>query len=83
MNDNLENYSLLSKSQNNNLNYKYNQYNNYQSWSNVGRSLIKISSIDENGNTQTINQHTSRIQRLSNPYSTPTDVNLSWVKKLK
>ena len=35
---------------NNVLNYQQKDYNNYQSWSNVGRGNIKISSVDENGN---------------------------------
>ena len=67
----------------NELNYNNTSYNNYQSWSNVGRGQIKISSIDESGNTQTINQDTSRLQRLSAPFATFTDVNLSWVKNSK
>lgn len=81
MNNNLENYSLLNSG--NELNYNNSTYNNYQSWSNVGRGQIKISSIDENGNTQSVNQDTSRLQRLSTPFSTFTDVNLSWVKNSK
>ena len=64
----------------NELNYNYSSYNNYQSWSNVGRSKISISTIDESGNIQTIYQNTSRLQRLTTPFSTFTDVNLSWVK---
>ncbi len=80
---NQENYTLMNSSTGNNLNYDFKNYNNYQSWSNVGRGLIKISSVDENGNTQTINQDTSRLQRLSDPFSTMADVNLSWVKNTK
>ena len=64
----------------NELNYNHSSYNNYQSWSNVGRSQISISSIDENNNILTINQATNRLQRLTTPFSTFTDVNLSWVK---
>ena len=67
----------------NELNYNNTSYNNYQSWSNVGRGQIKISSIDESGNTQTINQDTSRLQRLSAPFATFADTNLSWVKNSK
>ena len=81
MNSNIENYTLLNSA--NNLNYDTKTYNNYQSWSNVGRGMIKISSIDENGNTQSLNQKTSRLQRLSSPFSTFADVNLSWVNNSK
>mgnify|MGYP001192120014 CR=1 FL=1 len=81
MNNNVENYTLLNSG--NNLNYNNSNYNNYQSWSNVGRGQIKISSIDESGNTQTVNQDTSRLQRLSTPYSTFADVELSWVNNSK
>jgi hypothetical protein len=63
----------------NDLNYTHSSYNNYQSWSNVGRSKINISSIDLNGNIQTITQATSKLQRLGKPYSTFADINLSWV----
>ena len=81
MNNNLENYNLLkNNSTNNNLNYNHQDYNNYQSWSNVGRSFIKISGIDEHGNIQTSTQDTSRLQRLTKPFATFADVNLSWVK---
>ena len=75
----LENYSLLNnKSTNSNLNYNTSHYNNYQSWSNVGRGMIKLSEVDDNGNTQTVKQNFSR---LSEPTSTQTDINLSWVPK--
>mgnify|MGYP001445214074 CR=1 FL=1 len=40
-------------------------------------------SIDESGNTQTVNQNTSKLQRLSTPYSTFADVELSWVNNSK
>ena len=79
MNDNLENYSLLKS--NNTHNYNNKNYNNYQSWSNVRNSIIKISSIDEHGNTQTTEQKTSKLERLNEPVSTFTDTNLSWVSK--
>lgn len=82
MNDNLENYSLLdNKSTNNTLNYTQQNYNNYQSWSNIGRGEIKLSNIDEHGNIQTSEHGSSRLQRLQRPYATFADVNLSWVKK--
>tara|TARA_Y100001936_G_C15755604_1_gene498415 strand:- start:286 stop:534 length:249 start_codon:yes stop_codon:yes gene_type:complete len=81
MDNNLENYNLLDNSScTSNLNYNNKSYNNYQSWSNVGQSLIKISSVDEHGNIQTNNQDTSRLQRLTKPFATFGDVNLSWVK---
>ena len=81
MNNNLENYSLLeNNSTNNNLNYNVTSYNNYQSWSNVGRGEIKLSNIDEHGNIQTSEQDSSRLQRLQRPFATFAEVNLSWVK---
>ena len=81
MNNNLENYSLLeNNSTNNNLNYNVTSYNNYQSWSNVGRDEIKLSNIDEHGNIQTSEHDSSRLQRLQRPFATFADVNLSWVK---
>jgi hypothetical protein len=81
MNDNLENYSLLkNNSTNTNLNYNQTSYNNYQSWSNKGRSFIKISSIDEHGNIETSSHDSSRLQKLQKPYATFGDVELSWVK---
>ena len=71
MNNNLKNYNLLeNNSANNNLNYTNESYNNYQSWSNVGRSFIKISGVDEHGNIQTNSQETSRLQRLTKPFAT-------------
>lgn len=82
MDTKLENYSLLNnKSTNSNLNYNTPNYNNYQSWSNVGRGIIKFSNVDNNGNTQTLKQNYSRLPRLSEPTSTQTDINLSWVPK--
>jgi hypothetical protein len=79
--NNLENYNLLeNNSANNNLNYNQQAYNNYHSWSNVGQSVIKVSSVDEHGNIQTSSQDTSRLQRLTKPFATFADVNLSWVK---
>tara|TARA_B100001093_G_C26816649_1_gene1010026 strand:+ start:1719 stop:1967 length:249 start_codon:yes stop_codon:yes gene_type:complete len=81
MDNNLKNYNLLeNNSANNNLNYTNESYDNYQSWSNVGRSFIKISGVDEHGNIQTNSQETSRLQRLTKPFATFADVNLSWVK---
>ena len=71
---------LENNSTNNNLNYNQESYNNYHSWSNIGQSIIKISSVDEHGNIQTITQDTSRLQRLTKPFATFADVNLSWVK---
>tara|TARA_B110001469_G_C9505526_1_gene252201 strand:+ start:527 stop:772 length:246 start_codon:yes stop_codon:yes gene_type:complete len=81
MNENLANYNLLDKSTNNNLNYNYKNYDNYQSWSNIRYSNIVISSIDVSGNALTTNQKTSRLQRLNDPYDTPTDEKLSWIQK--
>ena len=83
MNNNPANYSLLNNSSGNNLNYNNNDYNNYQSWSNVGRGELRISSIDENGNAQTVTQDFSRLQRLSSPWSTSGPVERVWVKNSK
>lgn len=73
-------YTLGSGSghRNNVLNYQQKDYNNYQSWSNVGRGNIKISSVDENGNVLTNGFNTSRLQPLSIPSSTFADTKLVW-----
>ena len=83
MNNNLENYSLLNNASGNNLNYNNNGYNNYQSWSNVGHGMIRISGVDESGNTQTSTQDFSRLQRLKNPWSTFGPVERVWVNNSK
>lgn len=78
--NNNQRYTLGSGSGNRNdiLNYKYCDYNNYQSWSNVKRGYITLGSIDENSNTLKTNFKTSRLQPLGLPTSTFTDTNLSW-----
>ena len=75
-----QSYSLGSGSghRNNVLNYQHKDYNNYQSWSNVGRGNIKVSSVDENGNVLTNGFNTSKLQPLSMPTSTFADTNLVW-----
>lgn len=81
MDTKLENYSLLkNNTTGSNLNYNFPNYNNYQSWSNVGRGLIKLSGVDDSSNIQTVKQDFSRLQRLPDPYATHADTNLSWVK---
>jgi len=60
------------------LNYKQQDYNNYQSWSNVGRGHISINSIDEGNNIVKSNFKFSRLQPLGMPSSTFADTNLSW-----
>ena len=67
----------------NELNYNHSSYNNYQSWSNVGHGMIRISGVDESGNTQTSTQDFSRLQRLKNPWSTFGPVERVWVNNSK
>lgn len=79
-NKNNQPYNLQSGSGNRNdvLNYNQQDYNNYQSWSNIRRGFITIGSIDENSNIIKTNFKTSRLQPLGLPTSTFTDTNLSW-----
>lgn len=67
----------------NDLNYKYQDYNNYNSWSNKIIGNIKISSIDEYNNIQTNNFKNNKLEILKSPYQTFVDVNLAWVKNEK
>ena len=60
------------------LNYNYEDYNNYQSWSNKGQGKIKISNIDEYNNIVSQKFDISRIQKLNKPYETFVDTNLAW-----
>ena len=64
--NNFKDYNLLNnKTTSSSLNYNYSDYNNYKSWSNSGRSIIKVSSKDE-------------YNKMEEPYSTPTNTDLSW-----
>lgn len=75
-----EGYHLSSGSgrQNDALNYKQQDYNNYQSWSNVGRGNITVNSIDEGNNIVKSNFKFSRLQPLGSPFDTFADTTLSW-----
>ena len=77
---NNQGYYLSSGSVRNNdaLNYKQQDYNNYQSWSNVGRGNITVNSIDEGNNIVKSNFKFSRLQPLGTPFSSYADTNLSW-----
>jgi hypothetical protein len=80
--NNFKDYNLLNnKTTSSSLNYNYSDYNNYKSWSNSGGSNIKVSSIDEFSNIVTSNFKTNRLQKLDEPYSTPTNTDLSWSNK--
>ena len=62
------------------LNYKYNDYNNYNSWSNKHLGKLSISSIDEYNNIQTKQFDDDKLHQLSSPYQTFADTNLVWMK---
>jgi hypothetical protein len=53
-------------------------YNNYQSWSNVGRGMISINSIDQYSNIINNYYNYSKLQPLNHPFSTFGDTNLNW-----
>ena len=81
--NNFKNYNLLdNNTTSSTLNYNYNDYNNYKSWSNTGRTNIKVSSIDEHNNIITTSFKTNRIPKMYNPYLTPTEPTLSWSNKV-
>tara|TARA_B110000261_G_C13058231_1_gene347038 strand:- start:14 stop:379 length:366 start_codon:yes stop_codon:yes gene_type:complete len=63
-----------------NLNYKYDDYNNYQSWSNKNQGNLVISSIDTYNNILTKNFDDDRLQKMPGPFQTFGDTNLSWVQ---
>ena len=62
------------------LNYSYDDYNNYQSWSNKGKGEIKLSNIDEYNNIISQKFDISRIQKLNKPFETFVDTKLAWSK---
>tara|TARA_B100002019_G_C21190319_1_gene558443 strand:- start:84 stop:317 length:234 start_codon:yes stop_codon:yes gene_type:complete len=62
------------------MNYNYEDYNNYQSWSNKGQGEIKISNIDEYNNIISQKFNIGRIQKLNKPFETFVDTNLAWSK---
>ena len=63
------------------LNYSYDNYNNYQSWSNKGKGEIKISNIDEYNNIISQKFDSARIQKLNEPYETFVDTKIAWSNK--
>ena len=65
------------------LNYQYQDYNNYNSWSNKNKGDVKISSIDEFNNIQTKNFKNNKLESLKSPFQTFVDVNLAWVNNIK
>lgn len=83
--ENNNNYTLSSGSDNNKdlLNYNYADYNNYQSWSNVVRGNIQMSSIDENNNVNKINSEYNRLQGLKTPFMTFVDTKFAWAQSNK
>ena len=64
----------------NELNYSYDDYNNYQSWSNKGKGELKISNIDEYNNIITQKFEIGKIQKLNKPFETFVDTKLAWSK---
>ena len=62
------------------LNYKYGDYNNYNSWSNKNLGKLTISSIDEYNNIQTKQFDDDKLHKLSAPYQTFADTDLVWMK---
>ena len=60
------------------LNYTHEDYNNYQSWSNVGRGQIHMSSVDEVSNVVANKFNFNRLQPLSAPHMSFGDTTLSW-----
>ena len=75
-----KNYDLSSGSElkPDNLNYKQLDYNNYQSWSNVGNGFINVNSIDKNSNIVNDYFKFSRLQPLNTPFDTFGDTTLNW-----
>jgi hypothetical protein len=62
------------------LNYKYDDYNNYNSWSNKQLGKVTISSIDEYNNIQTKQFDNNKLHKLNSPYQTFADTSLVWMK---
>lgn len=74
------NYSLSSGSGSRKdvLNYGHEDYNNYQSWSNVNRGNISLSLVDENSQVVKNEFPHNRVQPLAAPFMSFADTSLSW-----
>lgn len=72
------NLSAGSGSRKDVLNYNYEDYNNYHSWSNVNRGNITLCSIDENNQVNKNNFPYHRLQPLSAPFMSFGDTSLCW-----
>ena len=74
------NYTLSSGSSSRKdvLNYGHEDYNNYQSWSNVNRGNISLSMVDENSQVVKNEFAYSRVQPLAAPFMSFADTSLSW-----
>ena len=72
------NLSAGSGSRKDVLNYNHQDYNNYQSWSNVNRGNISLSVIDENNQVNKNDFPYSRVQPLAAPFMSFADTSLSW-----
>ena len=62
------------------INYKQQDYNNYQSWSNKNSGELLVSTIDVFNNIQTKKFDNHRLQQLTAPYQSFGDTNLTWVR---
>lgn len=62
------------------INYKQQDYNNYQSWSNKNSGELLVSNIDIFNNIQTKKFDNHRLQQLTAPYQSFGDTNLTWVR---
>ena len=77
---NNQNYNLDSGSGSRKdvLNYTHEDYNNYHSWSNVGRGNISLSVVDESGQVNHNKFPYHRIQPLAAPFMSFADTSLNW-----
>ena len=75
-----DNYNLASGSGSRKdvLNYTYEDYNNYHSWSNVGRGNIAFSIVNAEGQVQSNNFPYHRLQPLAAPFISFADTSLNW-----
>ena len=62
------------------MNYQQKDYNNYQSWSNKSSGELLVSTIDVFNNIQTKKFDNHRLQKLTSPYQSFGDTNLTWVR---
>lgn len=75
-----QNYTLNSGSGSRKdvLNYQQEDYNNYHSWSNVGRGNISLSIVGEDGVVNSNNFPYHRLQPLAAPFISFANTSLSW-----